>query len=174
MNFTKDFYKKALLIILLGGMTLLFTYYVFPPYFLKAKFILRTYRTPPDAPEINFPSILNKEKIELPVVAYRVVGPDSVKTYRDEDNIKNTVKKASNILNQIDVKLTVLEIKDIELPEKVMRGNNYFTKDLFNFIEENSSYSDSVVNLVLIKRNPHFSYVQMGGVADLQRPITYV
>jgi hypothetical protein len=128
-------------------------------------FFLKSQRTPQDILQFEIPSKLEREKIIIPATAFRVISPGKVKTYRDKENILNTIQKASLILNQADIEIKVTEIKDISLTLEYKEF--FFQKSLFKQIKNSDDYNKRGLNLVFIKRDPNLGAQVYTGSADI-------
>jgi hypothetical protein len=132
---------------------------------LYLRFLLNSQRTPEEAALIELPSKLDREKIKIPVTAFRVISPFKIKTKRSRDNILNTIEKASLILNQIDVEIEPVEVRDISL-----KGLDYKDWFLLDAIIESTpdipGYNENNLNLFFIKRNPGTGIQVFSGIAD--------
>lgn len=166
---------KILLIILLISASLFFVFqeFIFSN-ILYLRFVINNYKTPQDKTQEEIPSLLNNPEIKIPVVAYKINGPRIVKTYRDKENIINTVEKASNILNQADIEIYIKEIEEIEIDLDSYDDRAPFAYNLFEDIKRMSGYSKNNLNLIFLKRNPFFSYLQTGGTSVEKDRIAFV
>ncbi len=173
-NFWKKRKKKIILIIgLIFGLCVL-AYFVLPPKILYLKFILQTYQTSQDAIQIEMPSILNNPKVKIPTIVYKVTSPNSIKTYRDEENIYNIIEKASRILNQADIEIEIESIREIDVDLKSFQDNDSFQHQLFEYFNNLSDFDDSTMRIVFMKRNPDFYFIQAGGISYEECGIAYV
>jgi len=123
------------------------------------RYFIRSSRTPESATQKEIESVLkNKEVIEVPVVAYKIISPNSIKTYRDDNNIVNIITKASNILNQADIELKIKKIKEIGISKDFLKKESTFIKNLTNLIQEKAEDGSSVLKIIFLKKDPDFSY----------------
>ena len=164
-NFLKDGRNRMALITGLMLGILVFTYFILPPKILYLRFILNTYQTPQDTIQIEMPSILNNPKIKISAIAYRITSPDSIKTYRDEENIYNIAKKASSILNQADIEIEIEDIRDVSIDLKSFKKDISFWEQLSEYFNNLSDFNDGTMRIVFMKRNPRFNFIQAGGTA---------
>ena len=173
-NFFKDGKNKTALIAGLVLGIFVFAYFILPPRILYLRFILNTYQTPQDAIQIEMPSILNNPKIKISAIAYRITSPNSIKTYRDEENIYNIAKKASSILNQADIEIEIEDIKNVDVDLKSFKEDGSFRKQLFKYFNNLSDFNDGTIRIIFIKRNPRFNFIQAGGTSYKEDGMAYV
>ncbi len=132
---------------------------------LYLKFLLNSQKTPEDTLQIEIPSRLGKEEIKIPVTAFRITSPLGVKTKRSKDNILNTIEKASLILNQADIEIETVEIRDISLKDL-----EYEDKPLLGAIAHSaqniSGYNKKGLNFFFIKKYPRTGIQVVSGMAD--------
>lgn len=132
---------------------------------LYIKSLFNFQRTPENAVSVEIPSKIRREEIKIPAIAFRVVDPWTEKTYRDKENIVNIVQKASFILNQADIEIDLIGIKDISLDFKDQDGISYL-RPAVKSIQEMPDYNENVLNLVFLNGGPRFSGILPSGLAD--------
>ena len=162
-------------ILLISILALMFlARFILPEKISYLKFVLRTHKTPPNTIQEEMPSMFNNPKIVVPIIIYKVTSPWSIKTYRDNSNIENTIKKASRILNQADIVLEIKEIKELKIPSGFITNNEPFFKQLVEYVKNLPDYKPAPLKIIFLKRDPLFNFLQAGGVAAENEAIAYV
>jgi hypothetical protein len=166
--------KKIILVTILMFFIFSISYIFFIEKIIYLKFVLKTYKPSENTEQVEIPSIFNNPKIKIPTTVYKITSPRIIKTYRDDENVYNIVKKASNILNQADIEIEIKEIKELKIDLEIFKEDCYFEEELFEYINNLPEADNDNMKIIFLKRGLNYSYLQIGGFSKEEYRMAYI
>jgi len=122
------------------------------------RYTLTSPKTPLDYPTPTFEPIADLPHVEIPVTVFLVSDPFRIRTYRDEENVKNIFLKASAIWNQFNISFYPKTIQEIDFSDAFASG--VFEKGLADFLSTNPLVENGGAAVLFIKKTPDFTLLQ--------------